>query len=167
MATGARYVTFLMMNSELYVHKHDFNSFRQDGPVNHWQSWSLHDSRNPVQTSETVDQNLIDINTSKNDSVKLKAITDLKKDTNLVTALDEADPAKSVSGRQIDADEWCDDSVLRGNTEQRDQEAEKEAEQKCIRKSYFKKEKGANFDTVWAEAALWTSSMKEGIISRL
>lgn len=52
--------------------------------------------------------------------MKLKAITDLKKDTNLVTALDEADPAKSVSGRQIDAYEWCDDSALQGNTEQRD-----------------------------------------------
>jgi len=39
---------------------------------------------------------------------------------NLVTALDETDPAKSVSSRQIDADEWCDDSVLQGNTEQRD-----------------------------------------------
>lgn len=86
---------------------------------------------------------------------------------NLVTALDEADPAKSVSGRQIDADEWCDDSVLRGNTEQRDQEAGKEVEQKHIRKSYFKKEKGANFDTVWTEAALWTNSMKQGIISCL
>lgn len=32
---------------------------------------------------------------------------------NLVTALDEADPAKSVRDRQIDADEWCDDSVAR------------------------------------------------------
>lgn len=52
--------------------------------------------------------------------MKLKAITDLKKDMNLVTAVDEADPAKSVSGRQIDADEWCDDSVSGGNTEQRD-----------------------------------------------
>ncbi|GAB0180777.1 hypothetical protein GRJ2_000543000 [Grus japonensis] len=87
-------------------------SFSQGGPVNHWQNWSLCDSGNPVQTSETVDQNLIDISTSKNNSMKLKAITDLKKDMNLVTALDEADPAKSVSGRQIDADEWCDDSVL-------------------------------------------------------
>lgn len=109
-----------MMSSELYVHKHNFNSFKQDGTVNHRQTWSLCDLRNPAQTSETVDQNLIDIKTSKNDSVKLKAITDLKKDMNLVTALDEADPAKSVSSRQIDADEWCDDSVLRGNTEQRD-----------------------------------------------
>ncbi|PKU40228.1 hypothetical protein llap_9469 [Limosa lapponica baueri] len=120
MVASARYVTFLMMKNELYVHKRNFNSFKQDGTVNHWQSWSLRDSRNPAQTWETVDQNLIDIKTSKNDSVKLKAITDLKKDMNLVTALDEADPAKSVSSRQIDADEWCDDSVLRGNTEQRD-----------------------------------------------
>lgn len=119
------------------MQKHNFYSFREDGLVNHWQSWSLCDSRNTTQTSETVDKNLIDINTSKNDSVKLKAITDVKKDMNLVTALDEADPAKSVSGRQIDADEWCDDSVSGGNTEQRDQEAEKEAEQKYIRKSYF------------------------------
>lgn len=119
MATGVRYVYFLM-NSKLHVNKQNFNSFRQDGPVNHWQSWSLRDSRNPAQTPETVHQNLIDINTSKNDSVELKAVTDLKEDMNLVTARDEADPAKSVSGRQIDADEWCDDSVVRGNTEQRD-----------------------------------------------
>lgn len=124
-------------------------------------------TRGTRQTSETVDKNLIDINTSRNDSVKLKAITDLKKDMNLVTALDEADPAKSVSSRQIDADEWCDDSVSGGNTEQRDQEAEKEPEWKYIRKSYFKKEKGANFDTVWAEEALWTNSMKRAIISHL
>lgn len=102
------------------MQKHNFYSFREDGLVNHQQSWSLCDSRNTTQTSETVDKNLIDINTSKNDSVKLKAITDVKKDMNLVTALDEADPAKSVSGRQIDADEWCDDSVSGGNTEQRD-----------------------------------------------
>ncbi|RMC07437.1 hypothetical protein DUI87_16906 [Hirundo rustica rustica] len=95
-------------------------SFRQDELVNYWKSWSLCDSRNKRQTSETVDKNLIDINTSRNDSVKLKAITALKKDTNLVTTLDEADPAKSVSGRQIDADEWCDDLVSGGNTEQRD-----------------------------------------------
>lgn len=101
-----------MMNSKLYVHKHNFNRFKQDGPVNQWQNWSLHDSKNPAQTYETVDQNLIDINRSKNDSVKLKAITDLKKkDMNLVSALDEADPAKSASSRQIDADEWSDDLV--------------------------------------------------------
>lgn len=130
------------------MQKHNFNCFRQDGLVNYQQSWSLCDSRNKRQTSETVYKNLIDINTSRNDSVKLKAITDLKKDMNLVTAVDEADPAKSVSGRQIDADEWCDDSVSGGNTEQRDQEAEKEAEQKYIRKSYFEKEKDANFDSV-------------------
>lgn len=111
MSTGARYVTFSMKNSKLYVHKGNFNRFKQDGPVNHWQNWSLHDSRNPAQTSETVDQNLIYINTSKNDSVKLKTITDLKEDINLVPALDEADPAKSASGRQIDADEWSDDLV--------------------------------------------------------
>lgn len=79
MATGARYVTFPMMNSELYVHKHNFNRFKQDGPVNHWRNWSLHDSKNPTQTSEVVDQKLIDNHTSKNDSVKLKAITHLKK----------------------------------------------------------------------------------------
>lgn len=47
---------------------------------------------------------------------------------NLVTALDEADPAKSVNGRQIDADEWCDDYVLRGNAEQKDWELDKETE---------------------------------------
>lgn len=120
MVTGIRYFTFLMMNRELCMQKHDFYSSRQDELVNYWQSWSLCDSRNKTQTFETVDKNLIDINTSRNDSVKLKAITDLKKDMNLVTALDEADPAKSVSSRQIDADEWCDDSVSGGNTEQRD-----------------------------------------------
>lgn len=43
--------------------------------------------------------------------MKLKTITDLKEDINLVPALDEADPAKSASGRQIDADEWSDDLV--------------------------------------------------------
>ena len=33
MSTGARYVTFSMKNSKLYVHKRNFNSFKQDGPV--------------------------------------------------------------------------------------------------------------------------------------
>lgn len=120
MPTGAIYVTFSMMNSNLHVYKHNFKRFKQNGPVNHWQNWSLHDLRNPAQIFETVDQNLIDINTSKNDSMKLKAITDLKKYMNLVSELDEADPAKSASGRQIDADEWSDDLVSWGSTEQRD-----------------------------------------------
>lgn len=31
---------------------------------------------------------------------------------NLVPALDEADPAKSASSRQIDGDEWSDELVL-------------------------------------------------------
>lgn len=52
MATGARYDNFLMMNSKFYVYKRNFNSFRQDEAANHWQSWSLCDSRNQEQTSE-------------------------------------------------------------------------------------------------------------------